>query len=199
MTQPERPTPPSPAPAPLRSSRRRWLWVLLAIIALALLIAFIWVRRHGNESAGRAGGGGGRRGGASAAASNAPQSVRLAPVTQGDMPVLLNALGTVTPLATVTVRTQIAGQLMEVGFQEGQLVHKGDFLAQIDPRPYQISLLQAQGTLAHDQGVLAQAQADLRRYEILLKQDSVSGQQVDDQRFLVEQTEGQVAADQAQV
>ena len=205
MTQHERPTPPSPAPAPSRSTRRRWLWVSLAIIALACLIAFIWVRRHGDESAGRGGaagasGAGGRRGGgASAAASNAPQSVRLAPVTQGDMPVLLNALGTVTPLATVTVRTQIAGQLMEVGFQEGQLVRKGDFLAQIDPRPYEISLLQAQGTLAHDQAVLAQAQADLRRYEILLKQDSVSGQQVDDQRFLVKQTEGQVAADQAQV
>ena len=202
MTQPERPTPPSPAPAPLRSTRRRWLWVLLAVTALALLIAFIWMRRHGDESAGGAGAGGaGRRGGAgaSAAAANAPQSVRLATVTQGDMPVLLNALGTVTPLATVTVRTQIAGQLMEVGFQEGQLVHKGDFLAQIDPRPYEISLLQAQGTLAHDQAVLAQAQADLGRYEILLKQDSVSGQQVDDQRFLVKQTEGQVAADQAQV
>jgi multidrug efflux system membrane fusion protein len=88
---------------------------------------------------------------------------------------------------------------MEVGFTEGQMVRRGDFLAQIDPRPYQASLAQAQGTLAHDTAVLAQAQADLRRYEALLKQDSIGAQQVDDQRYLVKQTIGQVEADRAQV
>jgi membrane fusion protein, multidrug efflux system len=162
-------------------------------VVLILLIAVIWTRRQGAAPPPRAGGG------RFAAAGNAPQSVRVATVTQGDMPVQLNALGTVTPLANVTVRTQIAGQLMDVGFQEGQMVHKGDFLAQIDPRPYQISLLQAQGTLAHDQALLAQAGTDLRRYEVLLKQDSIAAQQVDDQRYLVQQYAGQVAADQAQV
>jgi multidrug efflux system membrane fusion protein len=200
MTQAERPNPPPPVNSAVRSNRR-WLWGALVVIALLALLALIWKRHHdagAQDGSPRMGGRAGR-GGASGAAANAPQTVRLAPVTQGDMPVQLNALGTVTPLATVTVRTQIAGQLLNVGFQEGQLVHKGDFLAQIDPRPYEISLLQAQGTLAHDQGLLEQARADLARYEVLLKQDSISAQQVDDQRYLVKQYQGQVAADQAQV
>ena len=79
-----------------------------------------------------------------------PQTVRVAPVTLGDMPITIDALGTVTPFETVTVRTQIAGKLQEVGFTEGQIVKKGDFLAQIDPRPYEAALAQAQGQLAKD-------------------------------------------------
>ena len=87
--------------------------------------------------------------------------MRVAPVTVGDMPITIDALGTVTPFETVTIRTQIAGKLMELGFAEGQMVKKGDFLAQIDPRPYQAALAQAQGQLAKDQALLAQAQGDL--------------------------------------
>jgi len=111
----------------------------------------------------------------------------------------INALGTVTPLATVTVQTQISGQLISVGFTEGQLVNKGDFLAQIDARPYEIAKAQAEGQLAHDQGLLAQAQTDLKRYQGLLAQNSIARQQADDQAFLVQQDEGTVKLDQAQV
>ena len=103
---------------------------------------------------------------------------------------MLTGLGAVTPLATVTVVTQINGQLQQIAFTEGQMVHKGDFLAQIDPRPYEVALEQAQGTLAHDTGLLLQARADNARYQTLSKQDSISKQQVQDQVFLIKQYEG---------
>jgi len=125
--------------------------------------------------------------------------VGAATVALGNIRVIVNALGTVTPLATVTVQTQISGQLIAVGFTEGQLVNKGDFLAQIDARPYEIAKAQAEGQLAHDQGLLAQAQTDLKRYQGLLAQNSIARQQADDQAFLVQQDEGTVKLDQAQV
>ncbi len=128
-----------------------------------------------------------------------PQAVRDAPVVKGDMPIVVTALGTVTPLATVTVQTQVSGQLMEVGFKEGQEVRKGDFLAQIDPRPYQAALAQAQGTLAHDQALLADARLDLTRYQTLNRQDSIAKQTVDTQLALVHQYEGTIISDQAAV
>ncbi len=128
-----------------------------------------------------------------------PQAVRDAPATTADVPIVLNALGTVTPFATVTVQTQVNGQLTAVGFKEGQEVKKGDFLAQIDPRPYQIALEQAQGTLAHDQALLQNARIDLARYRTLNRQDSIARQQVDTQASLVHQYEGTVQADQSAV
>jgi membrane fusion protein, multidrug efflux system len=127
------------------------------------------------------------------------QSVGAATIALGNIRVIVNALGTVTPLATVTVQTQISGQLTAVGFTEGQLVNKGDFLAQIDARPYEIAKSQAEGQLAHDQGLLAQAQTDLKRYQGLLAQNSIARQQAEDQAFLVQQYEGTVKLDQAQV
>jgi multidrug efflux system membrane fusion protein len=128
-----------------------------------------------------------------------PQPVGAAVIGRGDIRIILNALGTVTSLDTVTVVTQINGQMLDVGFKEGQIVHKGDFLAQIDPRPYQVALEQAQGTLARDQALLGQAQSDLKRYQMLGRQDSIAQQQLEDQRFLVAQYTGTVQTDQAAV
>src|SRR4051794_6221825 len=128
-----------------------------------------------------------------------PMPVGTAPVETADMPVVLNALGTVTPLATVTVRPQIAGQLIDVAFKEGQLVKKGDLLAQIDPRPYQVALAQAEGQLAKDQALLKNAELDLLRYKTLVAQNSIARQTLDTQAALVQQNRGTVQADQAQV
>jgi multidrug efflux system membrane fusion protein len=115
------------------------------------------------------------------------------------MPITINALGAVTPLATITVKTQISGRLTEVGFQEGQMVKQGDFLAQIDSRPYEAALALAQAQLAKDSSLLDQAQANLTRYQTLEKQDSIARQQVDDQAFVVAQDKAAVGADQAQI
>jgi membrane fusion protein, multidrug efflux system len=128
-----------------------------------------------------------------------PVPVALVPVEKGDMPVTLSQLGTVTPLAMVTVKTQISGYLMQVAFQEGQMVKKGDFLAQIDPRPYQVALEQAQAQLAKDQALLKNAQLDLQRYNTLVAQNSIAKQTRDTQVSLVAQYEATVKADQAQI
>ncbi len=154
---------------------------------------FAWQRfEHSEPSTTAEGSDSGRKG-------PQPQTVRVAPVALGDMPITIDALGTVVPFETVTIRTQIAGNLQELGFEEGQTVKKGDFLAQIDPRPYQAALAQAQGQLAKDQALLGQAQSDLARYEALSKQDSISKQQVADQEALVAQDKAAILTDQAQV
>src|SRR5215813_8870305 len=117
----------------------------------------------------------------------------------GDIPVSLDELGTVTPLAMVTVKPQLSGYLTQVAFTEGQMVKRGDFLAQIDPRPYQISLEQAQGQLARDQALLRNAHIDLDRYQKLSAQDSIAHQQLDTQQSLVQQYEGTIVSDQAMI
>jgi membrane fusion protein, multidrug efflux system len=127
------------------------------------------------------------------------QSVGASTVSLYDVPVVVDALGTVTPLATVTVQTQISGYLTDVKFTEGDVVKKGDALAEIDQRQYDILKNQYEGQLAHDQGLLAQAKADLTRFETLAKQNSIALQQADDQKFLVQQDEGTVKQDQALV
>ena len=132
-------------------------------------------------------------------ATTGPIPVGVAPVEKGDLGVELNGLGTVTPLATVTVKTQISGYLQSVAFREGQLVQKGDFLAQIDPRPYQVALEQAQGQLGKDQAALNNARVDLKRYETLVAQNSIARQTRDTQAALVQQDEAVVKADQAQI
>jgi multidrug efflux system membrane fusion protein len=127
------------------------------------------------------------------------QTVGASTAALGDVRVILNELGTVTPLATVTVQTQINGQLTDVGFTEGQLVKKGEFLAQIDPRPYEYLKEQYEGQLARDQGLLAQAQMDQKRYETLAQQNSIARQQSEDQVFIVQQYAGSVKQDQGLV
>jgi multidrug efflux system membrane fusion protein len=129
----------------------------------------------------------------------AAQTVGASTATLGNVRVVVNALGTVTPLASVTVQTQINGQLTDVGFTEGQLVTKGDFLAQVDPRPYEYLKEQYEGQLAKDQGLLAQAQMDQKRYQTLAQQNSIARQQAEDQVFIVQQYIGSVKQDQGLV
>jgi multidrug efflux system membrane fusion protein len=126
-------------------------------------------------------------------------SVAVGVVTKGDLPLELQALGTVTPLSTVTVKSRISGYLTAVTFKEGQMVRKGELLAQIDPRPYEAALAQFQGQLIKDQALLRNAQLDLTRHERLLAQDSTSRQNFDTATTTVRQLEGTVKSDQALV
>ena len=115
---------------------------------------------------------------------------------RGDIGVYFTGLGAVTPIYTVTVRTQVNGELMQVYFREGQLVHKGELLAEVDPRPYQVQLTQAEGQLLRDQALLANARIDLDRYQTLLTQNAVPEQTVATQKALITQDEGIVKTDQ---
>ena len=126
-----------------------------------------------------------------------PTPVGIASAAKADIPIVIRALGTVTPLANVTIKTQITGQLIEVAFTEGQAVKKGELLAVVDPRPYEVALQNAQGTLAKDEALLKNAQIDLQRYATLVKQDSIARQQYDTQAALVRQYEAQLVTDQA--
>ena len=125
--------------------------------------------------------------------------VGLATVAKGDIPVVLRALGTVTPLATVNVKTQITGQLVDVLFKEGQLVKQGELLAVVDPRPYDVALQQAIGQMQRDEALLKNAQVDHERYKKLVAQDSIARQQLDTQAALVRQYEAALVIDQALV
>jgi membrane fusion protein, multidrug efflux system len=175
-----------PADAPRRRSRLgSALWLLLVLLIIAGLVAWV-VLRAGHQAPP-----------ATRFQSAGPMPVGTAKVEKGDMPVVLSALGTVTPLAMVTLKTQINGQLTEVAFQEGQMVKKGDFLAQIDPRPYQVALAQAEAQLAKDQAALKNAQVDLQRYRTLVAQNSVARQTLDTQMATVQQDMAVVQADQA--
>src|SRR6201987_3527261 len=171
---------------PRRSWGRRLVWLLLVA---AIVAAAVWYFPRPQTQPQQGG-----RGQASA-----PVPIGVSPVEKGDVPVTLSQLGTVTPLATVTVKTQLSGYLVQVGFQEGQMVKKGDFLAQLDPRPYQVALEQAQAQLAKDQALLKNAQVDLQRYNTLVAQNSVATQTRDTQVSLVAQDEAAIKTDQAQV
>jgi membrane fusion protein, multidrug efflux system len=164
---------------PKKRSKKRWVFAAFVL----LLVAFIWYRHSGTT----------------AKHGVAPQAVGVAKAVSGSMPVTLDELGTVTPIATVTVLPQLSGYLTQVAFTEGENVTQGQFLAEIDPRPYTIQLEQDEATLAKDTASLGQARADLARFVQLAQQDSISAQQVDDQQFLVRQDEAAVQVDQANI
>lgn len=186
--------------------RRWWRRLIGPVVVVAVLggIGYVVLKPHKGAGPGEFGGPpGGGPGGPPAAGRSAwadqTVSVGAAVAAKGDIDVTLGALGTVTPLVTVTVKTQIAGTLTAIGFQEGQTVKAGDFLAQVDPRPYQATLDQYLGQLAKDQALLRDAQVNLDRYDRLLAEDSVARQTRDTQASLVAQYKGAVATDQAQV
>ena len=162
----------------------RVVWFAVGLALLALLIWAIFPGKQNN-----------RRG----FINQGAQPVGIARAVNGDINVTLNALGTVTPLATATVRPQVSGMLLKFNFTEGQMVKQGETLAQIDPRPYQAALDQARGQLARDTATLANARLDLQRYQALLAQNAISQQQVATQSALVQSTQGVVVADQANV
>ncbi len=170
-------------------SRSRWRAIPGYLIVLALASALTWwIYNQPKVQTGGAGRGGG-----------APMSIVPATASTGDIDITLNALGTVTSLSTVTVKSQISGQLVNIDFKEGQEVKKGDPLAEIDSRPYELALKQAQGQLARDQSLLQDAKLDLARYEKLAATNAVPKQQYDSQVALVGQYEGMVVSDQAQI
>ncbi|MBY8605800.1 MAG: MdtA/MuxA family multidrug efflux RND transporter periplasmic adaptor subunit [Burkholderia sp.] len=206
MDNEQKPTPPSKDPAS-PAARRPRRTLMIGTIAVVVIGGLLWWHPWNRtpaagstaQSAGASAAGAKRGRGGPAAMANVPQPVQVATATQGEMPIVLSALGTVTPLANVTVKTQLSGYLQSVSFQEGQIVKKGDVLAQIDPRPYQVSLENAQGTHARDSALLATARLDLKRYQTLLSQDSIASQTVDTQASLVKQYEGAVKTDQAAI
>jgi multidrug efflux system membrane fusion protein len=192
----DQPTAPSHRPV---GRGRLILGAIVSVIALALVIWLAWTLLHGDKGegggqggpGGPGGGGGGRRGPAS--------TVAVATASATDLPIVIEALGTVKPAATVTVRPQVGGTITQVMFREGQTVQRGQALVQIDPRPYQMALLQAQGNQTRDEAQLAAARLTLTRYQTLLAQDSIARQEVDTQAATVKQLEGTVMSDRAAV
>ncbi|MFI5341926.1 MAG: MdtA/MuxA family multidrug efflux RND transporter periplasmic adaptor subunit [Candidatus Methylomirabilales bacterium] len=178
---PERPSPPL--------VRRRW-WIGLLVLCLLAIGAYALLSKWGQAQP-------------RAARQEAP-AARALPVVavaakKADIGVYLAGLGSVTPLNTITVKSRVDGQLMEVPFREGQIAREGDVLAEIDPRPFQVQLTQAEGQMARDQALLKNAQLDLQRYRVLVAQDSIAKQQLDTQESLVRQYEGAIKVDQGQI
>jgi len=169
---------------------KRWL---ISLLALVLVIAAIYLLRARSGDA--------QPGSTSRRSATRPPEIPVitAVAKTGDMKVYLNGLGSVVPYNTITLKSRVDGQLIKVLFQEGQTVSTGQLLAEIDPRPFEVQLAQAEGQMARDQALLVNAKVDLERYRVLFSQDSVPKQQLDTQESLVRQYEGVVRADQGQV
>lgn len=183
-----------PVTPPSRWTRRRLLgWAILLLVVAGIVWLALWP--SAKPGAGRPGAGRGQM----AAMANMAVPVRAAAAVKQDIDIYLKSLGTVTAYSTVTVRSRVSGELVDVPFKEGQMVKAGDLLAQVDPRAFQVALAQAQGTQMQNLAQLENARRDLQRYQALYKQDSIAKQQVDTQAALVRQYEGAVKSDQANV
>ncbi|MBK5274556.1 MAG: MdtA/MuxA family multidrug efflux RND transporter periplasmic adaptor subunit [Desulfuromonadales bacterium] len=176
-------------------SRRRWLWPIILLIIAGAGLGFYLYRDSKTEPTGKP------QAEAPGAGKGASQATPVVAVLarKNDVGVYLTGLGNVTALNTVSVKSRVDGQLMEVRFREGQTVSKGDLLAMIDPRPSQVLLTQAEGQMARDRGLLNNARLDFQRYKLLWQQDSIPQQQLDTQDALVRQLEGTVKFDQGQI
>jgi multidrug efflux system membrane fusion protein len=165
---------------------RWWIWLILAVVLI--VVAVWWIRRGASSQAKTSGD-----------ATPRPVLISAATAHQGDIRIYLNALGTVTPVYTVTVTSRVQGEITQVYYHEGQMVQKGDPLIEIDPRPYQAALTQVEGQLAHDQAVLNEAKIDLERYQQAFTRNAIAKQQLDDQQQVVLQDEGTVKNDEGQL
>ncbi len=175
----------------IAGNRPKWRWIATIVLCLLTLAGVAYLARSGKAQSGADKKGGG------AAARSMPVSA--VPAKKGDVAIYLGGLGNVVPNNTVTVKSRVDGQLMEILFREGQIVRSGQLLARIDPRPFETQLSQAEGQLARDQALLKNAELDLARYRTLLQQDSIAKQQLDTQEALVAQYEGSVKTDRGQV
>jgi multidrug efflux system membrane fusion protein len=181
--------------------RRHWLRWLLILGAVAVAI-YLFAHRPGQNKGGNAqeqGQSGGKGAAGGKGGQDRPVPVLAAAARTKDVGVYLTGLGTVAALNTVGVKSRVDGQLMRVNFHEGQIVRAGDLLAEIDPRPFQVQLMQAEGQRAKDEAALQNAKVDLQRYEILIQQDSIPRQQLDTQAATVKQFEAALKSDQAQI
>ncbi|HEY1424059.1 MAG TPA: MdtA/MuxA family multidrug efflux RND transporter periplasmic adaptor subunit [Candidatus Acidoferrum sp.] len=180
------------------STSHVWIWVVVVLLA----VAGFWYYRSSHAKDAQAAGAApspGKGGAPGFGGGNFSVPVVVAAATKGDLPVYLNGLGTVTPLSTVTIRSRVDGQLVNVAFKEGQFVKEGDLLAQIDPRPYQVLLEQAEGQLAKDQAQRKDAEANLERYKLLFNEGVIPKQQLDTQAASVGQFDGAIKTDQGQI
>ena len=199
------------ATRPTRSRRSKVIGGVIAVAAMAALGGLAWYLTHPSAGAGAAGqaggpgapgaagpgGAGGPGGGAGGRRGGMPSTVGVATAEKADVPIAIDALGTVTAAATTTVRPQVSGILQKVLFKEGQMVKAGQVLAQIDPRQFEMALMQASGQRQRDEAQLENAKLTLERYRTLLSQDSIARQDVDTQAALVKQLEGTVMTDRA--
>jgi multidrug efflux system membrane fusion protein len=163
----------------------------LLVLALLGMGAYVFVTHQGAAPSGLTARG--------QTAGPRPLPVTAVPAKVGDLNVYLTGLGSVTPLNTITVKSRVDGELIEAPFREGQIVKAGDVLAEIDPRPFEVQLAQAEGQMARDQALLKNAQLDVQRYRVLVAQDSIAKQQLDTQEALVRQYEGAIKVDQGQI
>ena len=180
----------SPEHTDSRPPRKRW-WIVLLVVCLLALGVYALLVKTGKIPFGSAANQG----------KAPPPGIPVVAVQakKTDFNIYITGLGSVTPVYTVTVKSRVDGQLMDVLYREGQNVNQGDLLATIDPRPFQVQLTQAEGQLARDQALLKNALLDLERYKVLWQQDSIQKQQLDTQEALVRQYEGVVKTDQGQI